>query len=129
MPHRPALAIVPIVLLVLLTACSEVRQTAGRAGDCAGLVRDVAATGLSGTPSVDDAEAAVRRLDDRLQEIDDEELAAATRTLRDRLQELVEAARSTDADAARAAGDDARAAARETAELCGVPVDQVLGGG
>jgi len=126
--RRPAL-LLPTALLVLLPACSEVRETAGRAGDCAGLIRDVAATGLSGTPSLDDAEAAVRRLDDRLQEIDDEELAAATRALRDRLQELVEAARSADADGARAAADDARAAARETARLCGVPVDQVLGTG
>lgn len=125
MPRRLAPA---LLLLVLLTACSEVRETAGRAGDCAGLVRDVAATGLSGTPSVEDAEAAVRRLDDRLQEIDDEELASATRTLRDRLQELVTAARAADADGARAAADSARDAARETASLCGVPVDQVLGG-
>lgn len=117
-----------LLLLVVLPACSEVRETAGRAGDCAGLVRDVAATGLSGTPSVEDAEAAVRRLDDRQEQIDDEELAAATRTLRDRLQELAEAARSADADGARAAGDEARAAARQTASLCGVPVEQVLGG-
>ena len=117
-----------LIVLALLPACSEVRETAGRAGDCAGLVRDVAATGLSGTPSLEDAETAVGRLDDRLQDIDDEELAAATRTLRDRLQELVDAARTGDTGDAQAAADQAREAARETASLCGVPVDQVLGG-
>jgi hypothetical protein len=119
----------PVLLVtVALTGCAEARDTAARAGDCAGLVQDVAASGLSGTPSLAEAEAAVQRLDERVQQIDDAELKQATTTLRDRLQDLVDAARSADRAAAQQAAEDARAAARRTGELCGVPVDQVLRG-
>jgi hypothetical protein len=123
---RPALSL--LVLPLALTACSEVAETAGRAGDCAGLVRDVASAGLSGTPSVADAEAAARRLDERVGQIDDAQLREAAGSLRDRVEELAEAARSADPGRVQTAVDDARAAARSTAELCGVPVDQLLGG-
>jgi hypothetical protein len=117
-----------LLLLLPLTACSEVAETAGRAGDCAGLVRDVASAGLSGTPSAADAEAAARRLEDSVQDIGDATLRESASALRDRVQALAEAARSADPPRAAAAAEDARAAARETAELCGVPVDQLLGG-
>ena len=126
MRPRPALAL--LALPLALTACSEVAETAGRAGDCAGLVRDVASAGLSGTPSVADAEAAARRLDERVDEIGDTRLREAAGTLRDRVDALAAAARSADAAAVQRAVDDARGAARETAELCGVPLDQLLGG-
>jgi len=118
----------PLLLApLLLTGCADVRATAGRAGDCAGLVSDVASTGLSRTPTVEDAEAAVRRLDDRIGGIDDAELRDAAAALRDRLQELADAARSADPARAQAAAEAARSAARDTAALCGLPVDQLLG--
>jgi hypothetical protein len=124
--RRPALAL--LALPLALTACSEVSETAGRASDCAGLVRDVASAGLSGTPSVADAEAAARRLDERVGSIDDARLREATGTLRDRVDALARAARAADPAAVQAAVEEARAAARDTAQLCGVPVDQLLGG-
>lgn len=124
MPTRTA---APLLLLLALTGCSQVQETAGRAGDCVALARDAASAGLSGTPSVADAEAAVRRLDDRVASIGDPQLKQAAGALRDRLRELADAARNADPVAATAAADRARQAARDTAATCGVPVDQFLG--
>jgi hypothetical protein len=121
--HRAA----AVLLLLLVAACSDVRDTAGRAADCVGLARDVAASGLSRSPSVADAEAAARRLDERIQGIDDAELRSSTAQLRDRLQDLADASRAADEAGARAAAEQARSAARDTARLCGVPADQFLG--
>jgi hypothetical protein len=122
-----------LLLLLLVTSCSEVRDTtdgvSGRisgAADCVGLARDVAATRLSGTPTAQDADEAVRRLDDRVRQMDDGELKTATSTLRDRLREVADAARRGDAGAAQAAGEGARDAARETARICRLPIDQFV---
>ena len=49
-------------------------------------------------------------------------------TLRDRLRDLQEAARSADPAAVERAAGEARDAARSTAEACGLPADQFLGG-
>ena len=49
-------------------------------------------------------------------------------TLRDRLRDLHEAAQSADPAGVEQAVTDAREAARSTAEACGLPADQFLGG-
>lgn len=110
-----------------VAGCGGVTDTVDRAGDCVGLARDVAATGLDGTPSLEDAEAALRRLDERVAALDEGEVRDAATVLRDRLRELTDAVRSGDTAAARQAADGVRTAAREAAETCGVPVDQFLG--
>lgn len=113
--------------LLALTGCSSVTETADRAADCVALARDVAAAGISGTPSVEDAEAAVRRLDDRVAQLGEGEVRDAAVELRDRLSELAEAARAGDAGEVQRAGDAARQAARDAAAACSIPVDQFLG--
>lgn len=117
--------LMPLLLpLVLLTAgCSQVDQVS----DCAGLAADVARSGLSGVPTQAEAEAAVQRLDERVEGLDSPQVREAAGDLRDRLRELQEAARSADPAAARAAAERAREAARRTADVCGLPADQFLG--
>jgi len=120
----------PILLLplVLLTAgCAEARDTAATVQDCAGLASDVARTGLSGVPTQAEAEAATRRLDERVSSLDSEAVRDAAVELRDRLRELQQAARSSDPAAARQAAERAREAARQAAEVCGVSPEQFLG--
>jgi TolA-binding protein len=115
--------------LVLLTAgCAQARETASTVSDCAGLASDVARSGLSGVPTRTEAEQAVQRLDDRVGSLDSPAVRDAATELRDRLRDLQEAARSADPAAAAQAADEARAAARRTAEVCGIPADQFLGG-
>lgn len=112
---------------LLLTACSEVTATADRATDCLALARDVAASGLDGTPTVADAEAAAARLDERISQLDDGQVRDAATALRDRLRELVDAARSADPAGVQQAGEAARQAASDAAAACSLPVDQFLG--
>lgn len=114
------------VLLLALTGCGEIRDTADRATTCVGLAQDAAAAGLDQTPTVEDAERAAQRLDDRVAGIGDAELKESAARLRDRLRELTEAARGADPAAVRQAAEQARQAARDTAQTCGVPVDQFL---
>ena len=122
--------LLPVLLpLVLVTAgCQQARDTAATVSDCAGLASDVARSGLSGVPTQAEAEQAVRRLDDRVQTLDSPDVRDAATELRDRLRDLQSAARSADPAAAQQAADAARAAARRTAEVCGLPADQFLGG-
>lgn len=124
--RRPAAAL--LLCLLPLTACAQVQETAGRASDCVSLARDVAAAGVAGTPSIEDAERAVQRLDERIPTLGDDELRAAATTLRDRLRELEVAARAADPAAVSQAAEAAREAARETARSCSLPVEQFLGG-
>lgn len=124
-PHR-ALALL-FALVLALAGCGGVTDTVDRAGDCVGLARDVAAAGLDGTPSLADAEAALQRLDERVAALEQGEVRDAATVLRDRLRELTDAVSSGDTAAAAQAADDTRAAARDAAETCGVPVDQFLG--
>ncbi len=120
--------LLPLLLTGLLaTGCSAAQQAVGNASDCAALATDVARTGLDGTPTQEEATAAVDRLDRRVQELDDGDVRDAATTLRDRLRELQEAARSADPAAVRTAAEQARDAARDTAQACGLPADQFLG--
>lgn len=120
--------LLPLALAAVLTAgCSEAQQAASTVSDCAALARDIASSGLSGVPTQAEAEQAVQRLDDRVQDLGDTQVREAATTLRDRLRELQEAAASADPAAARAAAEGARDAARDTAEACGLPADQFLG--
>ena len=111
---------------LLLSGCSQAEEAVGTVSDCAALARDVASLGLSGVPSVQDAEQAVQRLDDRVQDLRDEQVREAATTLRDRLREVEEAATAADPVAARSALEGARDAARDTAEACGLPADQFV---
>ena len=117
-----------LVPVLLLTACGEAVETATTVRDCAGLATDVARSGLAGTPTQAEAEAAVARLDERIAGLDSATVRDAATTLRDRLQELQAAAASANAAEAQAAVTAARDAARAAAEACGLPADQFLGG-
>jgi hypothetical protein len=120
--------LLPLLLAALLLAgCASAQQTVDRTTDCLALAGDVAAARLDRTPTVEDAEDAARRLDDRIASLDDGEVRDAAVVLRDRLDELVVAARAGDPAAVQQAGDAARAAARDAASTCGVPADRFLG--
>lgn len=112
--------------LLVLPACGQVADTAGRASDCLALANDVAQSGLASTPTRAEAEQAVQRLDERVQQLDDPEVKAAAETLRDRLRELREAAASADPAAVQQAAEAAREAGRGAARTCSLPVDQFL---
>lgn len=114
------------LFLLALPACGQVQDTATRASDCVALGRDVAASGLAGTPTREEAEQAVQRLDERVQNLDDPDVKSAATTLRDRLRELQDAVAAADPAAVQRAGDAAREAAREAASACSLPVDQFL---
>jgi hypothetical protein len=121
--------LLPVLLTgLLVTGCSEARDAVGSATECASLAADVARSGLDGVPTAAEAEEAVQRLDERVQGLKDTEVREAAGTLRDRLRDLQEAARSADPAAVERAVADAREAARGTAEACGLPADQFLGG-
>ena len=120
--------LLPVLLTGLLaTGCSEARDAVGGAAECASLAGDVARTGLDGVPTAAEAEQAVQRLDDRVQDLQDTEVREAAGTLRDRLRDLQEAARSADPAAVERATAEAREAARGAAEACGLPADQFVG--
>jgi TolA-binding protein len=125
---RRALALCALLLLPLTSACAQAQDLASRAQDCAGLAQDVASSGLSGVPSQAEAEQAVDRLDNRIEQLDNDEVKQAAGTLRDRLRDVQEAVASGDTASAQQAVTEARAAARAAADECGVPVDQFLGG-
>ena len=116
-----------LVPVLLLTGCSGAVETATTVRDCAGLATDVARSGLAGTPTRAEAEAAVGRLDERIAGLESTTVREAATTLRDRLRELQAAAASADAAEAQAAVTAARDAARDAAEACGLPADQFLG--
>jgi hypothetical protein len=121
--------LLPLLLTGLLaTGCSEARDAVGSAAECASLAADVARTGLNGIPTAAEAEQAVQRLDDRVQDLQDTRVRDAATSLRDRLRDLQEAARSADPAAVERAVAEAREAGRSTAEACGLPADQFLGG-
>ena len=120
--------LLPLLLAGLLaTGCSEARDAVGGAAECASLAADAARAGLDGVPTEAEAQEAVQRLDDRVQDLQDPEVREAAGTLRDRLRDLQEAAGSADPAAVERAVADARDAARGTAEACGLPADQFLG--
>ena len=120
--------LLPLLLTGLLaTGCSEARDAVGSAADCASLAADIARTGLNGVPTAAEAEQAVQRLDDRVQGLQDAEVREAAGTLRDRLRDLQEAVRSADPAGVQQAVTEAREAARDTAQACGLPADQFLG--
>ena len=121
--------LLPLLLTGLLTTgCSEARDAVGGAAECASLAADIARTGLDGVPTAAEAEQAVQRLDERVQDLQDTEVREAAGALRDRLRDVQEAARSADPVALQSAVAEAREAARGTAEACGLPADQFLAG-
>jgi hypothetical protein len=123
--RRPALLLVPVLLL---TGCAQAQEAADTVQDCAGLASDVARSGLGGVPTQEEAEQALQRLDERVANLDSEQVRGAATELRDRLRDLVEATRAADPAAVERAAGEARDAARQAAEICSLPVDQFLGG-
>ena len=112
---------------VLLAGCAQARETVGTVQDCAGLVSDVARTGLQGVPTQAQAKQAAERLDERVRGLNPGAVRDAASALRDRLVELQQAAARTDAAAVRQAANDARDAAAEAAKACSLPTEQFLG--
>lgn len=119
--------LLPLLLAALVSTGCGARDAVSTASDCVGLARDVASTGLSGVPTRADVEQAVEQLDQRVQDLQDEQVKDAATGLRDRLRELQEAIAAADPAAVRTAAGRARDAARDTAEACGVPAGQFLG--
>ena len=115
------------LLLVLTTACQGATDTANKVQDCAALAQDAAAAGLDRVPSRSEAESAVRRLDERIANLKDEQVKNAAATLRDRLREVVQATRNGDPQDVQQAVAQARDAARDTARTCGLPADRFGG--
>jgi hypothetical protein len=129
---RTALLAVPLLALAL-TGCSDAQDavqsaagTAKKLQDCAGLARDVASTGLDRVPTQAEAEAAQKRLEDRVDQIGDETVKEAASALADRVRELTEALRTADRAKIQAKATEARDAARKAASACDVPVGQFL---
>lgn len=125
--RRHILSLSALIVLSATTACSEGQDLATRAEDCAALAQDVAASGLEDTPTQQEAEQAVNELNQQIDELTDSDLQQAATMLRDRLREVQEAAAGTDTAEVEQAADEAREAARDVAETCGLPVDEVLG--
>ena len=121
---RPLL---PLLLTALVATGCGARDAVSTASDCVGLARDVASAGLSGVPTRADVEQTVQQLDQRVDELQDEQVKTAATGLRDRLRELQEALAAADPAGVQAAAGQARDSARETAEACGVPAGQFLG--
>lgn len=117
-----------LVVPVLLTGCSDTIDTATKVKDCATLAGDLASSGLDRTPTAAEAEATAKRLRDRVESLDSQEVKTAATTLADRLEELRAAAARKDAAEVQAALAGAREAARGAAETCGIPVDQLVPG-
>ena len=123
----PRLLTLLLPLALLAGGCAEARDAAATVADCTALASDVARSGLSGTPTLAEAQEAVRRLDERVPTLESPKVRDAATDLRDRLREVQEAARSSDPAAAAQAAERARSAARGVAEACGLPADQFLG--
>ena len=113
---------------LLLLGCSEAVDTATKVKDCATLASDLAQSGLGRTPTAAEAEATAKRLQERVESLDSQEVKDAASTLASRLEELRAAAARKDAADVQAALTRARDAARDAASTCGVPVDQLVPG-
>jgi uncharacterized protein with PhoU and TrkA domain len=125
---RRRLALPALVLCTaVLSGCQVVENTAERASDCVALARDVAAAGLNRTPSQADVDQAVQRLDERIDQLDNDDVRDAATALRDRLRKLQDAVQNGSAPEIQQAADAARQAARDVASACSLPVDQFLG--
>jgi hypothetical protein len=117
-----------LVTPLLLLGCSDAVDTATKVKDCATLASDLAQSGLGSTPTAAEAEATAKKLQERVETLDSQEVKDAASTLADRLEELRAAAARKDATDVQAAVTKARDAARDAASTCGVPVDQLVPG-
>jgi argininosuccinate lyase len=130
-----AAAVAVVLAVPVLAGCDaaqqaqDIGQGVDKAADCAALVGEL--TGVSWSDAQQapaQAEEAARKLDQRLQEVDDADVKAAGEALRDRVRQLADAAGNADAADAQQALADVEAAARRLASACDVNVDQVGGG-
>jgi argininosuccinate lyase len=130
-----AAAVALVLAVPVLAGCDaaqqaqDIGQGVDKAADCAALVGEL--TGVSWSDAQQapaQAEEAARKLDQRLQEVDDADVKAAGEALRDRVRQLADAAGNADAADAQQALADVEAAARRLASACDVNVDQVGGG-
>ena len=117
-----------LALPLLLAGCSDAVDTATKVKDCATLASDLAQSGLARTPTQAEAEATAKKLQDRVETLDSQEVKDAASTLADRLEELRAAVAAKDAADVQAAVTRAREAARDAASTCGIPVDQLVPG-
>lgn len=105
---------------------ADVADSAGRVQQCAGLARDVSSGGSSGSPSADQAQDTLRRLEERVAQLPEGELKTSATALRDRLAEVAAAAQAADRTRLQTALRSARDAAARVAKACGLPVDRFV---
>jgi hypothetical protein len=130
-----AAAVALVLAVPVLAGCDaaqqaqDIGQGVDKAADCAALVGELTGVSWSDVQQAPaQAEEAARKLDQRLQEVDDADVKAAGEALRDRVRQLADAAGNADAADAQQALADVEAAARRLATACDVNVDQVGGG-
>jgi hypothetical protein len=130
-----AAAVALVLAVPVLAGCDaaqqaqDIGQGVDKAADCAALVGELTGVSWSDVQQAPaQAEEAARKLDQRLQEVDDADVKAAGEALRDRVRQLADAAGDANAADAQQALTDVEAAARRLATACDVNVDQVGGG-
>ncbi|MDP3712593.1 MAG: hypothetical protein Q8R60_08935 [Mycobacteriales bacterium] len=125
---RPLPIVLALTAGLVLTGCSDAIDTATKVKDCATLATDLASSGLNRVPTQAEAEATAKKLQDRVESLDSQEVKDAASDLSSKLEALRAAAASKDAAAVQRAVEDARDSARAAAETCGIPVSQLVPG-
>lgn len=126
------LLVVPVLALAL-AGCSDTQEavnsvsaTVGKLTDCAGLARDVASAGINRVPTQAQADAAQRKLKDRVATIGDARVKDAAGELADKVGGLADAIRSSDRAAISAKVSEVRAAVASAARACNLPMEQFV---
>ena len=116
-----------VTAAVLVAGCGIGNDAAGTAKLCAGLAKDLAGAGLTGTPTLEQARAAGKQLDGRVRQPASPKLHEAVIQLHQRLHALEAAHQRGDAgDVARLASE-ARGDAADAARACKLPVERFTG--
>jgi hypothetical protein len=130
--RRLAAGAVLTVAALLAAGCSEARDAvdgatsaAQKVRDCAGLAADAARAGIGERQvSVEDAQQAAQRVEQRVSEIDNADVRAAAERLQAALADAAEAVRTQDTSRLEEARQQVTDAARRAAESCDLPVEQ-----
>ena len=107
-----------VVVALAVSGCVSSQSPEDRAAACGRLADDVSRAGLSGTPTLDQAEDSSNRLDARLSELRDPSAHDAAVALHASLHALVRALDRDDAEHAAEVVDQAREQAKDAAEAC-----------
>ena len=116
-----------VTAAVLLSGCGIGDNAAGTAKLCTALAGDLAGSGLAGTPPLEQARAAGKKLAARVRQPASPKLHEAVISLHQRVHALEAAQQRGDAgDVARLA-TEARGDAADVARACHLPVDRFTG--